>query len=341
MCSASCCGGASNGSPSLNPSRIPSVAKISTSPAASGTIWARTCGSSEPTMPPRVTRPTRVSLANVAPSPWNSMHSTLPTPAHVSAFCCGLAKARLITTPREPLSAQWQRCSSANTDSDACRSSVVTAVRAAVAASAPWPSPSTTAISTPVDTGLTRCKSPDCVWPGSADDATPQSISVEASTDASGIHAPPFFHRHGGALPRVGGHVEVVHQAPGAGQPETQAPGRGVAVLHGAGNVADPGPLVARHDHDALTIAVRDQAEGGRHALERQPELHHRKRDLGLDAHDHRLGAAQPRHVSDVAQRPHGERIHDVERRDVDDDAARTKAPHALDQRLAQLRQIG
>src|SRR5256886_8155922 len=35
------------------------------------------------------------------------------------------------------------------------------------------------------------------------------------------------------------------------------------------------------------------QIEGGRHALERQPELHHRKRDLGLDPHDHRFGAAQ------------------------------------------------
>src|SRR5437868_6975560 len=245
---------------------MPSVARISTSPATSGTIWARTCGSSEPTMPPRVTRPTRVRLANVAPWPWNSMHSTLPTPAHVSAFCCGFAKARLITTPREPLSAQWQRCSSANTDSDACRSSVVTAVRAAVAASAPWPSPSTTAISTPVDTGLTRCKSPDCVWPGSADDATPQSISVEASTDASGIHAP------------------------GAGQPETQAPGRGVAVLHGAGNVADPGPLVARHDHDALTIAVRHQAEGDFAALGVHQDV---ARDLGDGRRDHRLVAAR------------------------------------------------
>src|SRR5256886_4227890 len=109
-------------------------------------------------MPPRVTRLARAGAGAFARSAWNSMHSTLPTPAHVSWFCCRSAKARLITTPREPLSAQWQRWSSANTDSDACSSSVVTAVRAAVAASAPWPSPSTTARSTPVATGFTRCK---------------------------------------------------------------------------------------------------------------------------------------------------------------------------------------
>src|SRR5256885_8283915 len=267
MCSASCCGAASKGSPSLNPSRIPSVAKMSRSPAASGTTCARVGGNSEPTMPPRVTRPARLGMADGVWSKWNNMHSTLPTPVHISVRSCWLRNARLMTTPREPLSAQWQRWSSANTDSDACSSSVVTAVRAAVAASAPWPSPSTTARSTPVATGFTRCKSPDWVWPGSADEATPQSITIEASTDALGIHAPPFFHRHGGPLPRIGDHLEVVHEAAGAGQPETQTPGRGVAVLHRAGHVADPGPLVARDDHDALTVAVRHHADGDFAAL--------------------------------------------------------------------------
>src|SRR5438132_8080715 len=83
------------------------------------------------------------------------------------------------------------------------------------------------------------------------------------------------------------------------------------------------------------------KVEGGRHPLERQPELHHREGDLGLDPHDHRPRTAQPCHMRDVAQGADGERIHDVERRDVDDDAARPKPPHTLDQRLAQLRQIG
>src|SRR5256884_716000 len=309
MCSASCCGGASNCSPSLNPSRIPSVAKMSRSPAASGSTWARTCGSSEPTMPPRVTRLARAGPDDDAPAAWNSMHSTLPTPIHVSVLCARSANARLITTPREPLSAQWQRSSSADTDSEACWSSVATAVRAAVAASAPWPSPSTTAMSTPLDTGLTRYRSPDCVWPGSADAATPQSIRGEASTDASRIHTPPFFHRHGGSLPRIGNHVEVVHEAPGPGQPETEAPGRGVAVLQGAGHVADPGPLVARHHHDALTVAVRHEAEGDFAALGVHQDV---ACDLGDGGRDHCLVAARESRLGGQVASPLPRR-HDID----------------------------
>src|SRR5205807_10658922 len=185
----------------------------------------------------------------------------------VSGFARRSTDGRRVTTARARRSAQWQRCGSAGAGSEACGSRAATAVRAAVAASAAWPSPSTTAMSAPVGTGLTRDRSPDSVWPGSADAATPQSIRGEASTDASRIHAPPLFHRHGGSLPRIGNHVEVVHEAPGPGQPETEAPGRGVAVLQGAGHVADPGPLVARHHHDALTVAVRDEAEGNFDAL--------------------------------------------------------------------------
>src|ERR1043166_2911449 len=290
MCSATCCGGASSCSPSLNPSRIPSVAKMRTSPRARGTTCARTGGSSEPTMPPRVTRLSRDGLAGAGASTWNSMQSTLPTPAHVSVFWCPLANARLITTPREPLSATWQRWSSANTDSDACSANVCTAVRAAVAASAPWPSPSTTATSTPVATALTRCASPDWAWPGSADAATPQSSRAEASTEALGIHAPPFLHRHGGPLARIGDHLEVVHETAGAGKPETQTPGRGVPVLHGAGDVADPGALIARHDDDALTVAVRHDAEGDFAALGVHQDV---PSDLGDRGRDHRLVAAR------------------------------------------------
>src|SRR5256885_6384249 len=309
MCSASCCGAASKGSPSLNPSRIPSVAKMSRSPAASGTTCARVGGNSEPTMPPRVTRPARLGMADGVWSKWNNMHSTLPTPVHISVRSCWLRNARLMTTPREPLSAQWQRCRSASTDSDACSSSVVTALRAAFAASAPWPSPSTTAISTPAGTDLTKCRSPDWVWPGSADDATPQSIKADASTGTSSIHASPFLHRHRGSLPCIGDHFEVVHEAAGSGQPETQAPGRGVAVLHGAGNVADAGPLVARHNHDALTVAVRHYGDGDFPALGVHQDV---TRDLGDGRRDHRLVAArEPRLGSQVA--PPLARGHDVD----------------------------
>src|SRR3954462_8260842 len=37
------------------------------------------------------------------------------------------------------------------------------------------------------------------------------------------------------------------------------------------------------------------EVERGVHVLELHPELHHREGDLGLDPHDHRLGAAQAR----------------------------------------------
>src|SRR3954451_18807813 len=65
------------------------------------------------------------------------------------------------------------------------------------------------------------------------------------------------------------------------------------------------------------------EIERGLHVLEAHPELDHRERDLRLDADDHRLGPAQARHLRDPAQRARDERVHHVERRDVDDDPAR------------------
>src|SRR5881394_984739 len=83
------------------------------------------------------------------------------------------------------------------------------------------------------------------------------------------------------------------------------------------------------------------QVQHGRDAFERQTELHHRERDVGLDADDDGLGAAQAGHVRDVAQCAHGEGIHDVERGDVDDDPTAPRAPHLGDQRFAKVRKIG
>src|SRR5689334_16340179 len=45
------------------------------------------------------------------------------------------------------------------------------------------------------------------------------------------------------------------------------------------------------------------EVQRGLHVLEVHPELDHREGHLGLDAHDHGLGAAQPRHLGDAAQR--------------------------------------
>src|SRR5512142_1614545 len=79
------------------------------------------------------------------------------------------------------------------------------------------------------------------------------------------------------------------------------------------------------------------QIERRRDALEGQPQLDHRERHFRLDAHDDRLGAPQPRHVRDIAERPHGKRVHYVERGHVHDDAARAVASDLRDQGLAQL----
>src|SRR5205814_6951789 len=83
MCSASCCGLASCDKPSAKPSRIPSVAKMSVSPGAMGRTTGCSRGSSDPTMPPRVTILARVVPDRGAPSPYSSRPSTLPTPSHV------------------------------------------------------------------------------------------------------------------------------------------------------------------------------------------------------------------------------------------------------------------
>src|SRR5438445_10832056 len=77
------------------------------------------------------------------------------------------------------------------------------------------------------------------------------------------------------------------------------------------------------------------EVQRGRHAFEREPELDHRERDLRLDADDDRLRAAQPNHVSHIAKGPGGERIDHVQRRDNDDDPARTEEAGPDDQDVA------
>src|SRR6266850_5183138 len=95
-----------------------------------------------------------------------------------------------------------------------------------------------------------------------------------------------------------------------------------------------------------LRLVVEEQQafleiQRGGHALEREAELDHGERNLGLNPDDHGFRAAQPRHVGDVPERTDGERIHHVERRDVDDHTPGPEAPDALDQRLTQLGEIG
>src|SRR5258708_11724567 len=55
--------------------------------------------------------------------------------------------------------------------------------------------------------------------------------------------------------------------------------------------------------------------------FQRQTQLHHRKCDLRLDAHDNCFRPAQFEHVRDGAQSASGERIDDVEHGHIDDHA--------------------
>ena len=65
------------------------------------------------------------------------------------------------------------------------------------------------------------------------------------------------------------------------------------------------------------------------------------KADVGLDADDHGLSAAQPHHLGDRPQRPRRERVEHVEHGDVDDHALRAEPPDAIRELVAQLEQVG
>src|SRR5688572_2624045 len=82
------------------------------------------------------------------------------------------------------------------------------------------------------------------------------------------------------------------------------------------------------------------QVEGRPHVREREPELNHGERHFGLDADDHRLGAAHLEDLSDAAERSDGERVHDVEHGDVDDDALRPELADPLGEVVAEPQEI-
>src|SRR3990172_9037813 len=86
------------------------------------------------------------------------------------------------------------------------------------------------------------------------------------------------------------------------------------------------------HEREALL-----EIQGRRHALERQPQLHHGEGDVGLDPHHHRTRAPQPGRLRDAADGAGGERIEDVEGRHVDDHRAGPDAPHPLGQLVPEL----
>src|SRR5919204_1470427 len=82
------------------------------------------------------------------------------------------------------------------------------------------------------------------------------------------------------------------------------------------------------------------EVQGGVHVLEAHSELDHGEGHLGLNPNNHRLCAAQSRHVSDRTQRPRRKRVHHVQRRDVHDDPARAEPAYLLDKVVLQLEDV-
>jgi hypothetical protein len=83
------------------------------------------------------------------------------------------------------------------------------------------------------------------------------------------------------------------------------------------------------------------EVEGGRHGAGPHAQPHHGVRHVRLDAHDHGQRAAQPRHLRDGPQGLGAEAVEDVERRDVDDDAAGPVLADLADEVVLEPDQLG
>src|SRR5688500_6796097 len=64
------------------------------------------------------------------------------------------------------------------------------------------------------------------------------------------------------------------------------------------------------------------EVERGRDAFEREPQLHHREGDFGLNPHNDGFSTAKLGRIGESAERAGRERIEDVQGGDVDDDTA-------------------
>jgi hypothetical protein len=79
------------------------------------------------------------------------------------------------------------------------------------------------------------------------------------------------------------------------------------------------------------------KVDGGVDVVETHAESHHREGNRRLDADDHRFRAPEPGRMGQVEQRAGAEGVHDVERGDIDDDAARAMGTDLLDEILLEL----
>src|SRR5271155_1344943 len=72
------------------------------------------------------------------------------------------------------------------------------------------------------------------------------------------------------------------------------------------------------------------QVQRRRNAFQCQPQLNHRKSHFGLNSYDNRFRAAQPNHMSYLAQRPRGKRVHYIHGGNIDDNRTRAKLNNLL-----------
>src|SRR2546425_1555883 len=78
----------------------------------------------------------------------------------------------------------------------------------------------------------------------------------------------------------------------------------------------------------------------GRNPFQCEAKLYHRECNFGLDADDHGLRPPQSDHVGESAQSLRSKGVHDVERCDVDNNAAGAEFPHAVRQFIPKLKEI-
>src|SRR5262245_42399329 len=112
-----------------------------------------------------------------------------------------------------------------------------------------------------------KWRSPDSLSPAWMVEATPTSsrrVGGEMLTIGDCRASPggtfELAHRHRRA-PAIGHDFELVHQSPGAWQPQPQAAGRGESVYHGAWDVGNAGTLVPGHDRDSRSRVVIDMVK--------------------------------------------------------------------------------
>src|ERR1700757_1385912 len=172
-----------------------------------------------------------------------SSAATLPTPAHSSVPAAKSIRARVIATPRVPSNIRWQSCSRTSSRSKLALLTTSMARSAAVAASGPWPRPSTnpnSAASPPRSTAIPR--SPDVYSVGSGRPARAHSIGPLRPLSFTGRNPLPHFDRRAAA--DFGFHDQSVHEAAGPGQAQSQPATGRVPVLQRPFDVGDAGALV-------------------------------------------------------------------------------------------------